>query len=163
MSEGVGDVARDLRALVAETTPRLRAIGEEESRKERAPGKWSRREVLGHVIDSALNNVHRFVRAQGQGAFRFPDYDQPAWVAAAGYRERDWGALVDLWAGLNEHVASVIDRIPAERLGAECRIGESRPLTLEFIVRDYVVHLRHHLDQILDAVGSMGKSHPPFA
>jgi len=161
MSEGVADVARDLRALVAKTTPRLHAIGEEESRQARAPGKWSRREVLGHVIDSALNNVHRFVRAPQSDGLTFPDYDQPAWVAAGGYKEREWGSLVALWAGLNDHLASVIDKIPADRLAVECRIGKDAPHSLEFIVRDYPVHLRHHLEQILDPAASLAKSHPP--
>jgi hypothetical protein len=163
MSGGVGDVSRDLSALVRETTPLLRAIGERESLATRGPGKWSRKQVLGHVIDSALNNLHRFVRAQHGTELVFPDYDQPSWVAAGGYQDRPWPSLVSLWSELNDHVAEVIARIPAERLEVPCRIGASQPLTLEFIVRDYVRHLRHHLGQILDPEGSAGKTHPPFA
>jgi len=163
MTEGVGDVARELRALVQETAPALRSIGEAESLTTRGPGTWSRKQVLGHVIDSALNNVHRFVRAQPGGELRFPDYDQPRWVEAGGYQDRPWASLVTLWSALNEHLAEVIERVPFVRLEAVCRIGESQPLTLEFIVRDYVRHLRHHLGQILDPRGSVGKAHPPFA
>jgi len=163
MTASVGDVARELRALVRETTPTLRSIGEPASLTNRGPGTWSRRQVLGHVIDSALNNVHRFVRAQEGGDLRFPDYEQPRWVEAGGYQDRNWASLVSLWAELNDHLAEVIERVPPGRLQTACRIGDSRPMTLEFIVRDYVRHLRHHLDQILDPHGSGGKSHPPFA
>jgi len=163
MSEGVGDVARDLDALVRENVPALRAIDEAGSRRTRGPGTWSRKQVLGHVIDSALNNVHRFVRARSGGELRFPDYDQPLWVDAGGYQEREWASLVTLWGDLNEHLVRVIERIPPEALGVACRIGDSQPLTLEYIVRDYVRHLRHHLEQILDPETSAGRTHPPFA
>jgi hypothetical protein len=150
MTDGAGDVARDLKALVQETTPILRSIGEDGSLKTRGPGIWSRKQVLGHVIDSAVNNLHRFVRAQQGSELRFPDYDQPHWVAAGGYQDRTWASLVSLWSELNEHLAHVIARIPPDRLGTPCRIGEDRPLTLDFIVHDYVRHLRHHLEQILE-------------
>jgi hypothetical protein len=157
------DVAEELEGLVKETVPALEAIGDKGSLKTRGPGTWSRRQILGHVIDSALNNVHRFVRAQQGDELGFPDYDQPAWVAAGGYQDRSWSDLVGLWSAMNEHVAQVLRRIPAGRLETPCRIGASQPMTLEFLVRDYVRHLRHHLQQIVDPEGSRGRTHPPFA
>jgi hypothetical protein len=157
------DVAEELEKLIGATVPALEAIGEKGSSKTRGPGTWSRRQILGHVIDSAFNNVHRFVRAQEEDELVFPDYDQPAWVAAGGYQDRSWSGLVGLWGAVNEHVAQVIRRIPAERLETPCRIGASEPMTLEFLVRDYVGHLRHHLQQIHDPEGSGGRTHPPFA
>ena len=163
MATDVKDVADDLAGVVRDTLPRLEAIGEGDSGKTRGPGTWSRKQILGHLIDSALNNLHRFVRAQQAPELSFPDYDQPAWVAAGGYQERPWLALTGLWARLNEHLAHVISRIPGERLDTPCRIGGSKPLTLEFIVGDYVKHLRHHLEQILAPEAASGKSHPPFA
>jgi hypothetical protein len=163
MAKDVKDVADDLSSIVRDTLPRLETIGEAGSLKTRGPGTWSRKQVLGHLIDSALNNLHRFVRAPRVAELSFPDYDQPAWVAAGGYQERPWPALTALWAGLNEHLAHVIARIPPESLGTPCRIGKTEPLTLEFIVRDYVKHMRHHLEQILDPGAAEGKSHPPFA
>jgi len=114
------------------------------------------------VIDSAVNNLHRFVRAQQGDELLFPDYDQPHWVAAGGYQDRPWSSLVDLWSHLNAHLAEVMARIPAERLEVTCRIGDSQPLSLEFIVRDYLRHLRHHLGQILDPGAAARKTHPPF-
>lgn len=156
-------VADDLTEVVGRTVPQLDAISESDSLVTRGPGTWSRKQILGHLVDSALNNLQRFVRAQQGTELVFPDYDQPFWVAAGGYQERAWPTLIRLWAELNGQLAHVISRIPGERLGTPCRIGGSKPLTLEFIVRDYVVHLRHHLGQILDPVASVGKGHPPFA
>jgi len=163
MPKTVSDVAEELSSLVSQTAPAFEAIGEAGSLKPRGPGTWSRKQILGHVIDSALNNVHRFVRAQQEDELVMADYDQPAWVAAGGYQERPWADLVRLWAGLNDQLAHVISGIPAEHLETPCRIGGSEPLTLEFLVRDYLRHLRHHLQQILDPEASKGKSHPPFA
>jgi hypothetical protein len=163
MTTGVKDVASDLEALVLETVPRLEGITEADSNLTRGAGTWSRKQVLGHLIDSALNNVHRFIRVQQVEELSFPDYDQPFWVDRAGYQERPWSILITLWAGLNDQVAAVIRRIPADRLRTPCRIGAAKPLPLEFIVRDYQKHLQHHLEQILAPESSTGKSHPPFA
>jgi len=163
MPSSVTDVANDLIGLLGETVPILEAIPEADSLKTRGPGTWSRKQILGHLIDSALNNVHRFVRAQHAEELTLPDYDQPGWVAAGGYQDRPWTDLVSLWAVLNIHLAHVIARVPAAALETPCRIGGSAPLTLEFVVRDYMQHLRHHLQQIFDPKASAGRTHAPFA
>jgi len=163
LSSSVSDVAEDLIGLLGETVPALEAVGEEGSLKTRAPGRWSRKQTLGHLVDSALNNVQRFVRAQLQSDLWLPDYDPPGWVAACGYQDRPWADLVALWTVLNVHLAHVIARIPAAALETPCRIGDSEPMTLDFIVRDYMVHLRHHLQQILDPEASPGRTREPFA
>lgn len=156
------DVADDLSLLVRETIPRLEAITATESRKP-GPGTWSRKEILGHLVDSALNNHQRFVRAALAGELTFPSYDGDAWVAAQDYRDRPWLALINLWAHLNAHLAHVVARIPGARLGAPCTIGAGKTVTLEFLVRDYLGHLRHHLAQIVEPAGSPGKTQTPRA
>jgi hypothetical protein len=163
MPNRVQDVADALSEILEQASPRLEAIGEAESLRRRGPGTWSRKQILGHLVDSAANNLHRFVRGQQGPELSFPDYDQPFWVERGAYQDRPWPALVGLWSALNLHLAHVIAHIGDDRLGTSCRIGGSEPLTLEFIVRDYVKHLRHHLDQILDPEASRGKAHPPFA
>ena len=162
MPRSVSDVAEDLGGLLGETVPALEAIDEEGSLKTRGPGTWSRKQILGHLVDSALNNVQRFVRAQHAADLFLLDYDQPGWVAASGYQDRPWTDIIALWAVLNVHLVHVIARIPAAALETPCRIGDSEPMALEFIVRDSVRHLRHLLEQIQDPEGSRGKTHPPF-
>jgi hypothetical protein len=159
----VQDVVADLSAVMRETVPALEAISETDSLRTRGADSWSRKQIVGHLIDSALNNLHRFVRAQQAEELVFPGYDQRLWVGAGAYAERPWPALVSLWSELNAQVAHVIARIPPERLGTRCRIGEGEPVSLEFIARDYVKHLRHHLEQVLDPQASMGKKYQPFA
>jgi hypothetical protein len=111
-------------------------------------GEWSAKEVLGHLIDSAGNNLQRFVRAQQEETLVFPGYAQDHWVRTQGYQSTAWPELVQLWQLSNHHLARVIRRIPPAALSTECRIGTGDPVTLGFLVDDYVVHMQHHLTQI---------------
>ena len=156
-------MADELEAVLRRSVPELEAIGEAASLRNRGTGSWSRKQVLGHLVDSALNNLHRFVRAQQADELVFPGYEQRLWVDAGGYQERTWPSIVRLWSELNTQVAHVVARIPADRLATRCRIGDGPPVTLEFIARDYVKHLRHHLEQILDPEASLGKKYQAFA
>jgi hypothetical protein len=141
-------LAQELRAEVERGATRLRALPEAAAGAPRGAGKWSPKEILGHLIDSAANNHQRFVRAQLAGAYVGPGYEQAAWVALHRYRERPWTELVDLWAALNRHLAVVIENLPADRLQAPCTVGERETTPLEWWMRDYLRHLRHHLAQI---------------
>lgn len=139
--------ARLLR-LVEAAEPRLREVSGPESARPVLPGGWSRREVIGHLIDSASNNHQRFVRAALQSSLDFPGYDQAGSVCVQAFQEADWGLLVSLWAAYNRHLAHVLARLPAEKLDTPCRIGSGEPVTLGFLAADYVAHLAHHLGQI---------------
>ena len=113
----------------------------------RAPGKWSRKEIIGHLIDSASNNHQRFIRAQQVSTLSFPPYEQNHWSASQHCNERPWADLLNLWHAYNAHLAHVIEHIPDAHLSVPCVIESNAPVTLEFLVTDYVVHLRHHLGQ----------------
>ena len=143
------EVAHALRLLIERATPRLQALGSEEVARKPRPEKWSKKEILGHLIDSAGNNHQRFVRAHADGAADFPTYEQNAWVAAQQYHRSSWPLLVDLWRSYNLHLADVIERLPVAVRAHHCNFGTARPVTLEFAVTDYLRHLRHHLKQIL--------------
>lgn len=140
--------AEDLNAVVSQTLPKLRALSEDGVTRSRGAGKWVKKEILGHLIDSAVNNHQRFVRAQMTERLVWPGYEQDRWVAAQNYRERPWKEIVSLWEQMNRHLAHVMANVPADRLGAKCVIGDGDPVTLEWLMSDYLRHLRHHLDQI---------------
>ena len=142
-------LADELHSEIAASYPRLRALSETQVSGPRAAGKWSRKEILGHLIDSAANNHQRFVRAQFQREMTFPRYVQDRWAAAQGCDEREWADLVDLWRAYNLHLVHVAARIPEEALDNICVVAEDEPSTLRHHVIDYVVHMRHHLGQIL--------------
>ncbi len=141
-------VAQALRERVAHTEPKLRAMPQDEAAHKPAPERWSKKEILGHLIDSAANNHQRFVRSQLEGGLTFPGYEQEGWARCQHYASADWGLLIDLWAAYNRHLAEVIALIPADATQDVCRIGSYEPMTLAALAEDYVVHMDHHLAQL---------------
>lgn len=144
----VEHVARDLRQTIDVALAKLRGISDATAGEPLAPGKWSRKEIIGHLIDSASNNHQRFIRAQQGSTLSFPPYEQNHWSASQQCNARPWADLVGLWHAYNLHLAHVIERIPDRHLAVACVIESDAPVTLEFLVTDYVVHLRHHLVQV---------------
>jgi hypothetical protein len=136
-------LAENVEAVV----PKLRAISEARAAQPRAAGKWSPKQMIGHLIDSAANNHQRFVRAQEGESYTGPGYTQDHWVAVQGYQDASWDDLIALWRAYNRHLARLIGRIPEEKRGTTCTIGSYAPATLAFVASDYVNHLRHHLAQ----------------
>lgn len=107
-----------------------------------APDKWSAKEVIGHLIDSALINLHRFVRCTYEDGFALI-YLQNEWVKGQQYQGADIAGLLQLWRLLNQQIQRVLDAYPADRWSATCNDH-----TVEFLVHDYVVHMQHHLKEI---------------
>jgi len=142
------DTADELEATILPWRDRLLAIDAETAHHKPAADRWSIAEVIGHLIDSACNNHQRFVRAQESESLTFPAYDQNHWAVASGWNAGDWHSLVEFWYQYQSRLAIVIRNIPAKDLATPCTITPCEPCTLEFIVSDYVVHLRHHLAKI---------------
>jgi len=153
----------EFRSTIVSAKARLRDIPEAQSREKRAPDEWSPIEVLGHLIDSAANNHQRFVRAQFTDDLVFPGYEQEQWVRSQNYREESWPEVVQLWSSYNLHLLHVASAIPEAVLTkprashtldqiAFNLVDTSEPATLEYLIRDYLDHLRHHLNQIFNEV-----------
>jgi hypothetical protein len=142
------DLSEKLLSLIEAAEPRLREISAIESGKPVLSGGWSRKQVIGHLIDSASNNHQRFVRAALQPSLDFPRYDQEGNVRVQAPQEADWQLLVSLWAAYNRYLAHIIVRLPDSKIETPCRIGSGDPVPLGFVATDYVTHLVHHLKQI---------------
>ncbi len=142
------ELSHQLETLVAKTKHDFDNLSEQESSQPAIAGGWSRKQILGHLIDSASNNHQRFVRALLQDELRFPSYNQEGSVRVERYQELQWAELVNLWAGYNRFLAHVLAGVPESKLSTPCVIGEYPVMTLEELAVDYVRHMRHHLDQI---------------
>ena len=143
------NVAKDLRETIQSALPLLEDITDEDASVPRVPGKWSRKEILGHLIDSACNNQQKFVRTMAQPRLDFAGYKQDYWVESQKYNAAAWRNLIALWLAYNLHLAHVIEHVGPELLGNSITIEDAGTFSLEFIMKDYVEHLKHNLMQTL--------------
>ena len=141
-------MTQQFHALLESVPPRLADIPDAEASRRREPGRWSKKEILGHLIDSAANNHQRFVRAQLTPRLEFPNYEQESWVAAQSYATEPWPDLVNLWLHLNRHLLHIVQSMPPSVLAHECVIGGKPAVPLEALVADYLSHMEHHLNQV---------------
>jgi hypothetical protein len=127
----------------------LVGFSEAESEERPSPERWTRKEVVGHLIDSASINHQRFVRGQIASGQEFPGYEQEQWVRVQDYLGVHWPDLIDLWRAYNTHILHVGSRMSEEGKRATCRVGGDAEVTLAGLFVDYVDHLEHHLCKLL--------------
>lgn len=154
------DFLDDFRQTIEAASTELCQIPSDRSATPRAAGKWSPKEIIGHLIDSASNNHQRFVRAQFTDDLVFAGYEQEGWVRVQNYQGEDWAELVQLWKLYNQHILHLMSRVPEEtriklrykhnlQQIASDSLSENDPVTLDWFMRDYVDHMKKHLKQIL--------------
>src|SRR5262249_33136243 len=127
---------------------RLSKLSKEAAERKAVPTSWSLKEELGHLLDSAVNNHQRIVRAQVEDKLALSGYEQNRWVAIHRYQQRDWAELIDLWRTLNQQLLVAAESVPDSAWSHTWRVGSSEPMTLEFVFEDYVAHMVHHLKHI---------------
>ncbi len=138
-----------LKNIVNEELQRFVNISEEEWSAKISPEKWSKKEILGHLCDSALSNIRRFVITQYKENENIV-YDQNFWVKAQNYQHIQTSDIINLWKFLNLQIVSTVENIPDSALQRTCDMTktDSKIFTLEFIINDYIDHLQHHLKAI---------------
>jgi hypothetical protein len=141
---GPAELSERLAAVLRHAMPWLVTISEAEASVPEREGKWSAKEVIGHLTDSAVNNLRRIMLLQIESGPSLSGYEQMAWVGLQHYAEREWSQVLALWFALNEHVAWTIRHAEPDRL-ANRGVVEGEPLTLGFLIADYVAHMEHHL------------------
>lgn len=142
-------IADDLRRTVKEAQGLLQPLSDKETVERPQPGKWSKKEIVAHLIDSATNNHQRFVRAALYGPLVFPGYEQDALTKLQRGNDVEWALLLRLWESYNLYLAHVLAGLPESAADIPCTIGSNPTATLGYIAEDYVAHLKHHLNQIV--------------
>lgn len=154
------NVIKELEAIVAQFQKKISAIPETEFSSKPRSDKWSKKEVVGHLIDSAQNNLRRFVVAQYDTTPPQITYEQDAWVASNNYGKIPSADVIALWRLINLQVASVLRTMPRANYDKTCNTGrkEAQLHSLAWLAEDYVKHLKHHLNQVIP--GSFDITYP---
>jgi hypothetical protein len=141
----------ELNKITTDYSLKISAISEQEFSAKPLPNKWSKKEVLGHLIDSAHNNLRRFVCGQYEPTPPKIVYDQDYWVKANNYQQADSKEVIAMWKLINNRIVTVLETMPASSYAKECNTGKNSVSlhSLEWLAEDYVKHLEHHLNQII--------------
>jgi hypothetical protein len=134
-----------LRQLLMEVPERLALFSEEEINYKPAAGKWSKKEILGHLCDSCFNNIQRVVRVQYEDR-PFIIYQQDEWVKIQNYQNQDIAEVLNLWLALHKQFIQVLRFFPEKYLNSKLDWGSE--VSARFVITDYLDHQRHHLEQI---------------
>ena len=154
------DYPQALRKIIQHTAAEMALISAQDFDHKDHPLKWSKKELLGHLIDSAYNNHQRFLRATTQRDFIFQGYDQDQWVLQNNYQNRPQEEVINTWVTVNQHLAVLLEGLPNALLHRETtqhnfhnicmnRPKEGEKSSLAYLIWDYLFHLEHHLAQIL--------------
>jgi DinB superfamily len=114
------------------------------------PTKWSKKEVVGHLIDSAHNNLRRFIVGQYEVEPKII-YEQEIWVKSNNYLEAKREDIIQFWKLMNQQICAVLSSMPKENYSRLCNTGRDTPnlRTIEWLADDYVKHLKHHINQVI--------------
>ena len=139
--------AQYLQQIVDDCSKKFNAMSAHSWSEKKFADKWSKQEILGHLCDSAMNNLRRFIVTQYEQN-NLIVYRQDDWVALQNYQSENYQNIISLWKLLNEQIIRVIRKIPQEKLNNTCKTPEEHSII--WLIEDYIKHLNHHLNQILN-------------
>ncbi len=140
-------IANQLKTFIDQHTEALKLLPESDMVFKPASGKWSSKEIIGHLIDSAQSNIRRFVIAQYEDNPTIV-YNQDKWVAIANYQQWNTIDLINLWYLLNKQACEILKNTSPEMARRKCQTQEVH--SIEWLATDYIKHLRHHIHQVLE-------------
>jgi hypothetical protein len=144
-------IIQELRDLIQAYSEKITAISAPDFHAKPNPTKWSKVEVLGHLIDSAQNNLRRFICGQYESTPPWIIYDQDFWVSSNNYKNAKKESVIQLWTLINERICDILETMPPSNYKKVCNTGSDTEQlrTLEWLAEDYVKHMKHHLNQII--------------
>ncbi|GAB1858649.1 DinB family protein [Flavobacteriaceae bacterium MHTCC 0001] len=124
-------------------------VSEAELSKKQYSEKWSKKEILGHLVDSAIHNLQRFTEIQfKEQPYKLRKYNQNALVKANDYQHCDIKTIANLWLAINTHIINIIEQQTQTTLNYKIELETDNSCDLKFLIIDYIDHLEHHLNQI---------------
>ncbi len=120
--------------------------------------KWTLKEIVGHLIDSASNNHQRFVRLQIDKVIELPGYSAEEWVSISNIQNLDYSFLVGFWKMYNKFLINLIKNIKPISMKNVWRIKDGEEYTLKFLIEDYFTHMNSHYQMFIDRQKEIKKS-----
>jgi len=154
------EVVNELNEIVETFAERIGNFSEADLSEKPLPNKWSKKEVVGHLIDSAQNNLRRFIVSQHAATPPKIVYDQDFWVKANDYQNMAGKDVIILWKLVNKQISNVLTTMESDKYLKTCDTSkeEEQLRSLEWLAADYVKHLKHHLNQVIK--GSFDITYP---
>ena len=143
------EVTTQLSKIIEDYQAMMNSINEEKFSFKPGPQKWSKKEILGHIIDSAQNNIRRFIVSQYENTPTIV-YNQDQWVEIGNYQKDLSKELIQLWVLLNKRICNILDNMPDDALLRTCATDGNKSHTIVFLAQDYLKHLLHHLHQVVE-------------
>lgn len=139
----------ELKSLLIDVPVRFSSMPSNIAAIKSSPDKWSKKEILGHLCDSAINNLCRFIRVQyEQEPMVIQRYSQNEWVNINNYKNKPVQEILNFWKCLNKQIAFVVSNIPEDKLNLKCDMGDGNIISVQLLFEEYISHMKHHLDQI---------------
>ena len=142
-------LTRQLEQIILQYQSLLAAVEEATYADKPNPSKWSKKEILGHLVDSAQNNIRRFVVSQYEDVPKII-YRQDDWVRIADYQHYPTPDLIELWSLLNKHICIILNNTSVQSANKKSLTNDPELRSIEWLAGDYIKHLLHHLHQVLD-------------
>lgn len=156
----MSSLSEQLQKIIEESIDPLGKISESKWSHKKSETSWSKKQILGHMIDSCYNNHGRFLRAEANNSLIFDAYDQDKWVELNNYEERDADEIIDTFILAHLHLVNLIENISESVLNRKTaehnfhersmrKVNKGDELSLSFMIEDYIFHLKHHMKQVL--------------
>jgi hypothetical protein len=143
------DLADRLASTIEEVKTVITHTSDFDLARKTDPKKWSKKEILGHLIDSGINNLQRFTEIQFKPQpFVIKSYSQDELVAVNAYQQAPVEEILSCWLAINVRIGNVIRSLPAGKLSAGIILPDGRKADLQFLINDYIDHMMHHNDQL---------------
>ena len=120
--------------------------------------KWTLKEIVGHLIDSASNNHQRFIRLQNNKKITLPGYDAEEWVSLSYIQNLDYRFVVGFWKMYNKYLINLMKNIEPISMKNVWKIKDGEEYTLEFLIDDYFTHMNSHFQMFIDRKKEIEKS-----
>ena len=144
-----GDLLTILADQMAEIMTLLRPLSEEKASFAYAPGKWTIKQVIGHLIDSERVFSYRLVSFARADPSPLPSFDENAWIGPAQFNDRSLTSLVDELVAVRSASIALVAGLPLE---ARVRrgIASGKEVSVRAIAHILPGHVAHHLKVLKD-------------